>query len=626
MTPLHVNTEPSSRMTSGYSKASLSINHGREHPSLPCKRRRRSERRITTSQNNQCLLLFGLLLLSSLLQLSNAADGATECSSCTSASCTGSTIDDVHCGPCATGQSWWPCNILDECYCKDQAPEPEDPCELPLCEAGYSGDSIVPYTNCVDYVTCNGNGGHGKEKSCAPDQMYSTAIKSCNSATMVTCPVDPVCPGKMAPSVSPVSAWKPTVSKRPTYRPTVSERPSFAKSNGGGGNGIGGGGAASLDGAQTGSTTLNPAVLEGMYVMDAHMAANKIVLTRELLTSPGGASRGRQASAGASNDFSYTGFRSSLQTMITTPVANQTFYIGHSGVENGRAYGLVNIAAFLAMSVEDSISHGSCDEVNTDLVGGMLPMSNACGQNGLSYEDMTCPGGEEMYACDVDPNMMMNANPIDATGGSTGGGETSSPPKPLYCGPTTQYPITGHWDYVSGTEAEPWGTENGMGRKDVEGCCWWGRGSIQLRGTCAYGKLNYFLGKRAHDEGRPSMYPDVDFCRNPQAICSHVKYPNLKWIAGMFRWIADVQTYNSEEFNYMQRLVDFVDGGLQDWSFVHGVSGIVTQGCHAPPCYEGAEFNDGVERKATFIKTLRLLGLSVKDDGPTATGRRLGES
>lgn len=155
-------------------------------------------------------------------------------------------------------------------------------------------------------------------------------------------------------------------------------------------------------------------------------------------------------------------------------------------------------------------------------------------------------------------------------------------------------------------------------------CCWWGRGSIQLRGTCAYGKLNYHLGKRAADEGRPSMFPDIDFCRNPQAICSSEGYPDLKWIAGMFRWTTEIQTYSQGEFNYMQGLMNFVDGGLQDWSFVHNVSGIVTQGCHEPPCIEGAEF-DGADRKATFMKTLRLLGLKVKD-GTTASKRRLGGS
>ena len=145
-------------------------------------------------------------------------------------------------------------------------------------------------------------------------------------------------------------------------------------------------------------------------------------------------------------------------------------------------------------------------------------------------------------------------------------------------------------------------------------CCWWGRGSLQLRGTCAYGKLNYFLGKRAADEGRPSMFPDIDFCRNPQAVCSDVRYPDLKWIAGLFRWVTEIQSYNKEGFQYLQQLREFVDGGLQDWSFVQGVSGIVTQGCHEPPCQEGAAELDGTDRLMTFIKTLRVLGLPVKDE------------
>ena len=59
--------------------------------------------------------------------------------------------------------------------------------------------------------------------------------------------------------------------------------------------------------------------------------------------------------------------------------------------------------------------------------------------------------------------------------------------------------------------------------------------------------------------------------------------------------------------------MEFVDGGLQDWSFIQGVSGIVTQGCHEPPCRVGAEVLDGTDRVRTFIKTLKILGLPVKD-------------
>lgn len=42
--------------------------------------------------------------------------------------------------------------------------------------------------------------------------------------------------------------------------------------------------------------------------------------------------------------------------------------------------------------------------------------------------------------------------------------------------------------------------------------------------------LNYYLGKRAADEGRSSPYPDIDFCKDPGALCSRKDYPELKWI------------------------------------------------------------------------------------------------
>ena len=48
------------------------------------------------------------------------------------------------------------------------------------------------------------------------------------------------------------------------------------------------------------------------------------------------------------------------------------------------------------------------------------------------------------------------------------------------------------------------------GRTDVQSCCWWGRGAAQAKGVCLYGKLNYYLGARAQEEGRRSLYPSVD--------------------------------------------------------------------------------------------------------------------
>ena len=131
---------------------------------------------------------------------------------------------------------------------------------------------------------------------------------------------------------------------------------------------------------------------------------------------------------------------------------------------------------------------------------------------------------------------------------------------------------------------------------------------IQSTGVCNYGRLNYFLGKRAADEGRPSRYPTIDFCATPDAICASTEYEELKWIAGMFYWVDSVQSYDVGGWNYMAELRKFVDGGLTDMSFIDSVSGIVNRGCHNPPCAAGA-VHAGSERKQNFAKVLDVFGL-----------------
>mmetsp|Transcript_15265 Transcript_15265/g.31162 ORF Transcript_15265/g.31162 Transcript_15265/m.31162 type:complete len:655 (+) Transcript_15265:70-2034(+) len=491
-------------------------------------------------------------------------------------------------------------------------------CEVPLCEMGFSGMTTVPFSECVDYVMCS-NGVPGTVMSCPYGQKYDVRIQACNIVAQVTnCAPDPTCPPTKSPTTSPASDPTLAPTSVETSEPTRSAVETTPMA--GGGSGAGGNTAAAVDPSV--QARMDVELLEGLYVMDAHIAANKILIARELLTSPN-VGRVRTSSSAlfqSGTPFTYTGFKDSLHTMITTPIDGQSFYIGESQSLNGRVYGLVNIAAFLAMSVADSIHSGSCDEINNDIVGGYLPISNACGQNGLDYQSMTCPNqdDQEKYACPVDTNMVAYAS---IALGSAGRDQGEKPPMPFYCGPAQSYGgFTGHWDYISETENRDRPIENKLGRQDVEGCCWWGRGAIHTRGPCAYGKLNYYLGKRAADEGRPSMYPEIDFCIDPSAICSNDKYPDLKWIAGMFRWITEIQSYETEEFRYMDGLKGFVDGGLNDWGFMHAVAGIVTQGCHSPPCMEGAEFN-GVERKAIFVKTLKLFGLVVNDKA--ATGRRL---
>jgi hypothetical protein len=211
--------------------------------------------------------------------------------------------------------------------------------------------------------------------------------------------------------------------------------------------------ASAPGGASDAASFITSDIMEGVYVMDAHLDANKILITRELFNG------GRPLSSTAST-FDYNSFKESLHTMITTPIDNKSFYIGSSDQTNGRVYGLVNIAAFLSQAVIDSIQYGSCDEVNIDLINGILPISNACGQNGMDYqkESTLCLASEEKYACKVEWEMRSQGDRVG-----------SSPP-PLYCGPANDYGgFTGYWDYASETEVKDEPTANGMGKTDVQG-------------------------------------------------------------------------------------------------------------------------------------------------------------
>lgn len=116
----------------------------------------------------------------------------------------------------------------------------------------------------------------------------------------------------------------------------------------------------------------------------------------------------------------------------------------------------------------------------------------------------------------------------------------------------------------------------------------WGRGAFPRgsAGTCVIGRLNYFLGKRAHDEGRPARYPDLDLCKNPDAVCrgfydDQRTNAEIRWLMGLVYWITRVQTYEVDGWSYMRRLRRFVDGGLSDALFLEDVSRIITRGCHA---------------------------------------------
>ena len=65
-------------------------------------------------------------------------DGSRDCVA------TSATIGDPHCAQCSTGQTWWPCDLVDECHCRDPPAATSDaPAATPSPVAAVAGGSAA---------------------------------------------------------------------------------------------------------------------------------------------------------------------------------------------------------------------------------------------------------------------------------------------------------------------------------------------------------------------------------------------------------------------------------------------------------------------------------------------------
>ena len=111
--------------------------------------------------------------------------------------------------------------------------------------------------------------------------------------------------------------------------------------------------------------------------------------------------------------YRFDGFFDGLRVMHSQGVAGKTLYLGgdDKDCKHCHMYGLVNVAAFLAQAMKETIRYNACDENSWDRVGEdlMYPISNSCGQLGQSYQDYYCKDDERHYECEVDPEMTITA-------------------------------------------------------------------------------------------------------------------------------------------------------------------------------------------------------------------------
>ena len=453
--------------------------------------------------------------------------------------------------------------------------------ELTVCDGG--GPKYRPLPNCRQYVEC-ANGIILSKLSCASGSIYDIILERCNWDYVSFCNVETCAPTEM-PTTSPSDSPSSTPSAMPSGSPTITD--SISPS------------------ASPSSSPTDSDFFAGLETQDMKQKIESTVL--QSYTPTGGI-------AYPSTKYLYDGLISSLKEMAIDGIQSDgrefKFWIGSD--ERRKDYGRTNVAAFLAMAMTETIAYDTCDEFNSDEVAGRYAISNSCGQNSRSYQDEVCTNSQEVdMSCPVDMNMN-----VVSSGYSTN--VMGRAPPPFSCKPKEdEMDYAGYWDSVTGASSLT-AYSNALGRTDLEGCCWWGRGALLTRGVCNIGKLNYYLGRRASVERGEGRFPAIDFCAFREATCAteigQENAEGLLWITGMFEWIERIQSYPN--WDYINNLKRFVDGGMVDEAFIDTVSSIFTRDCHFPNC-SALEITKREQRKTNFYRVLQMFGLPQATPPPT---------
>ncbi|KAL7552072.1 hypothetical protein ACHAWF_015324, partial [Thalassiosira exigua] len=370
--------------------------------------------------------------------------------------------------------------------------------------------------------------------------------------------------------------------------------------------------------------------------------------------------------------------------------ANEAFFLGQDDPDDPKSaiYGIVNVCAFLANAMAESVQFDACEELNGIPYGGLggrnddgdgglnrgeegrillrelggahgryFPMSNACGQFGKDHRDEgPCPlidvDGDEVAdddgvpidaRCPADPTMRVTAEPHPRYNSKEGTDDVAAgdrPPPPFFCAPKGfDGDYAGYWDGYDAAFVRRVAHPSVLGNVDVEGCCFWGRGALMTRGTCDLGRVDHLMGRRAYDAGRPSRFPEVDFCENPSVVCGQstaelggAGYGSLKFDVALADWIVRVQGHarhgrepddddddDEEGWDYLSELRSLVDGGLEGDAtskFIDEVSSAVTRGCAGRRCSRRTIPYFDERRKYFETLVYDVFGLA-GDDPPT---------
>jgi hypothetical protein len=128
---------------------------------------------------------------------------------------------------------------------------------------------------------------------------------------------------------------------------------------------------------------------------------------------------------------------------------------------------------------------------------------------------------------------------------------------------------------------------------------------ISHTARCTLGKLHAYLGVGALERGI-DIYPDINFCKDPEVICKHPKTNELRWVLGMLEWSDRIQSYNNlnPTWNYFDELKNFANensaDGVINEEFIKAVVNITTQNCHDDSCWNRWDLS---ETKHLFVES-----------------------
>lgn len=121
---------------------------------------------------------------------------------------------------------------------------------------------------------------------------------------------------------------------------------------------------------------------------------------------------------------------------------------------------------------------------------------------------------------------------------------------------------------------------------------------------CIRGILDHFIGVQ-------DTYAGMDFFEMDlrQSICSYrLEYgEELRWIAPMAHWVYFVQPYKVDGWNYVTRLIDFVDGGMVDSDFVNLVGALSVLGGAEATLDSSTKVSATEKLSHNFFKLMRML-------------------